>query len=387
MTRWLVSCVLLLGFCAWMAGPATKLARAADDKKPAAKEGDAAKDKSSKSETTGRHASKEGASKSPSGDEKKEWHGRHKGFDSAHHRAGSPEMKKPSAEELFKQFDTDKNGTLSQEEFAAGMKKLEERWHERMQAGHGPQMAHHHHFGHPGMGWDHGYSGMHRHHGPQGKGCPWHPGMHGGFGHHFAHHFGHPGFGHHFGHHGFAPQFGQWGHHFGHPGCGPQFGPWGRSFGHPGFEHHFGHPGFGGPGFGHQFGQWGRGEERRPEGEKHRFTTRDHGRPSEHADRGHEGFPSAGPSTSPSAGHRSFGGNFVYLSGPPSAAGLMERFDKNKDGKLTKDEVPEGLWEHLSQTGAVKDGAVTKEGLEASFKKMQEHFQQRTHHAEGGESK
>ncbi len=46
-------------------------------------------------------------------------------------------------------------------------------------------------------------------------------------------------------------------------------------------------------------------------------------------------------------------------------AKLFERFDANKDGKLTKKEVPERLWERLSAADANKDGAVTKAELEA----------------------
>jgi len=61
----------------------------------------------------------------------------------------------------------------------------------------------------------------------------------------------------------------------------------------------------------------------------------------------------------------------------PSAADIMSHLDKNKDGKLTKDEVPAPLWEHLSNADANKDGAVTKDELEAAQKKMQEQFQQR----------
>ncbi|MBX3184312.1 MAG: hypothetical protein KF915_16915 [Polyangiaceae bacterium] len=44
---------------------------------------------------------------------------------------------------------------------------------------------------------------------------------------------------------------------------------------------------------------------------------------------------------------------------------LFERFDANKDGKLTKSEVPEKLWNRLSRADANKDGAVTKAELEA----------------------
>jgi Ca2+-binding EF-hand superfamily protein len=62
---------------------------------------------------------------------------------------------------------------------------------------------------------------------------------------------------------------------------------------------------------------------------------------------------------------------------PPTPAELFAKYDKNKDGKLTKDEVPAWLWEHISKADANGDGAVTKEELEAAHKKMLEHFQQR----------
>ena len=54
----------------------------------------------------------------------------------------------------------------------------------------------------------------------------------------------------------------------------------------------------------------------------------------------------------------------------PSVAEIFAKLDKNKDGKLTKDEVPARMWEHLSKAGVVKNGAVTKEALEAFHKKM-----------------
>jgi hypothetical protein len=61
----------------------------------------------------------------------------------------------------------------------------------------------------------------------------------------------------------------------------------------------------------------------------------------------------------------------------PTVADLFAQLDKNKDGKLTKDEVPPRLWEHLTKAGAVKNGAVTKEALESSLKKMREEFQKK----------
>ncbi len=35
--------------------------------------------------------------------------------------------------------------------------------------------------------------------------------------------------------------------------------------------------------------------------------------------------------------------------GPPGPQFLLQRFDKNDDGQLTKDEVPEAVWNRLSR--------------------------------------
>ncbi len=51
---------------------------------------------------------------------------------------------------------------------------------------------------------------------------------------------------------------------------------------------------------------------------------------------------------------------------------LFSRFDKNKDGKLTKDEVPAAVWQRISKADANHDGAVTEEELRAFRKKAQE---------------
>ena len=45
---------------------------------------------------------------------------------------------------------------------------------------------------------------------------------------------------------------------------------------------------------------------------------------------------------------------------------MFRRFDTNKDGKLTKDEVPEPLWRRLSRADTDGDGAVTEDELETS---------------------
>ena len=52
--------------------------------------------------------------------------------------------------------------------------------------------------------------------------------------------------------------------------------------------------------------------------------------------------------------------------GPPPdrpVAGMFERWDADNDGKLTQDEVPEGVWNRLSRADADGDGAVTPEEL------------------------
>ncbi|MCP4260592.1 MAG: hypothetical protein GY774_24150 [Planctomycetes bacterium] len=48
-------------------------------------------------------------------------------------------------------------------------------------------------------------------------------------------------------------------------------------------------------------------------------------------------------------------------TGPPNAEAIFSRFDRNSDGKLTKDEVPAGLWQRLRNTDANNDGAITPE--------------------------
>lgn len=68
----------------------------------------------------------------------------------------------------------------------------------------------------------------------------------------------------------------------------------------------------------------------------------------------------------PGFGGPGFGG--PGRGGPPSPAAMMERMDKNKDGKLTKDEFPPPAWEHFSKADANDDGVITAEELEAFVK-------------------
>ena len=65
-----------------------------------------------------------------------------------------------------------------------------------------------------------------------------------------------------------------------------------------------------------------------------------------------------GQGPSGAAGHR----------GPPSPSALLEHFDQNKDGKLTKSELPEFLWDRLSKADLNGDGEITKDELEVHLK-------------------
>lgn len=47
-------------------------------------------------------------------------------------------------------------------------------------------------------------------------------------------------------------------------------------------------------------------------------------------------------------------------------AEMFTNFDKNKDDKLTSDEVPEAIWERMSKADKDADGAVSKAELEAA---------------------
>ncbi len=80
--------------------------------------------------------------------------------------------------------------------------------------------------------------------------------------------------------------------------------------------------------------------------------------------------PPAGPKKGPQAKQAPGGPHAGPPHKMPSVAEIFAKLDKNKDGKLTQDEVPARMWEHLSKAGVVKNGAVTKEALEAFHKKM-----------------
>lgn len=64
-----------------------------------------------------------------------------------------------------------------------------------------------------------------------------------------------------------------------------------------------------------------------------------------------------------------FGGPFggPGRGGPPSRSDLLEHHDQNKDGKLSKDELPRPMWEHLSQADSNGDGDISATELDAHF--------------------
>ena len=56
--------------------------------------------------------------------------------------------------------------------------------------------------------------------------------------------------------------------------------------------------------------------------------------------------------------------------GPPSPSFLLNQFDKNKDGKLTKGELPGFIWDRLSKADKNGDGEVSKDEIEAHLKSI-----------------
>ncbi|MGE0608731.1 MAG: hypothetical protein AB7O62_16675 [Pirellulales bacterium] len=67
------------------------------------------------------------------------------------------------------------------------------------------------------------------------------------------------------------------------------------------------------------------------------------------------------------------GGGFRPMK-RPTVDSIFERSDKNKDGKLTKDEIPDFFWKGISTADTDKDDAVNKAELEEHFKKIRERF-------------
>ena len=78
------------------------------------------------------------------------------------------------------------------------------------------------------------------------------------------------------------------------------------------------------------------------------------------------GGPAAKPQGAPGGPHAGPGGQHR-----PGLSVMFQQWDKKKNGKLTKDEVPAGAWDHFVKMGAVKNGVVTMQSLGEAFKKMQ----------------
>lgn len=54
----------------------------------------------------------------------------------------------------------------------------------------------------------------------------------------------------------------------------------------------------------------------------------------------------------------------------PNAEALFERFDKEHTGSLTKDNVPERVWNRISKADSNSDGKVSKEELQTHLKNV-----------------
>ena len=77
-----------------------------------------------------------------------------------------------------------------------------------------------------------------------------------------------------------------------------------------------------------------------------------------------------GPGSGPRPGSGSGTGPFGRgLFGPPSVDMIFRHADRNHDGKVTKDEVPDFIWKRLSEADTDKDGAVSKSEMEEHLKK------------------
>ena len=61
----------------------------------------------------------------------------------------------------------------------------------------------------------------------------------------------------------------------------------------------------------------------------------------------------------------------------PDPQQMFKRGDKNSDGKITKDEVPEFVWDRLSKADADKDGAVTPEEMKKAREQMREKMREK----------
>ncbi|MCX7420695.1 MAG: hypothetical protein NT013_14310 [Planctomycetia bacterium] len=117
-----------------------------------------------------------------------------------------------------------------------------------------------------------------------------------------------------------------------------------------------------------------RGNEQHDDGHRHGNGAMVPGRPNvgrpEFGRPGMSGPGFGGPSFGrPGFGQQGQGPQFG-MSGPPSVEMIFGRLDRNHDGKVSKDEAPEFLWERLSAADANKDGSISKEEMEQQHQKM-----------------
>jgi Ca2+-binding EF-hand superfamily protein len=68
------------------------------------------------------------------------------------------------------------------------------------------------------------------------------------------------------------------------------------------------------------------------------------------------------------------GGGPSRGGGPGGGPGMFEKFDKNRDGSLDKDELPEPLWQRMKKADKDEDGTISREELDAWRKSMMQHY-------------
>jgi Ca2+-binding EF-hand superfamily protein len=70
--------------------------------------------------------------------------------------------------------------------------------------------------------------------------------------------------------------------------------------------------------------------------------------------------------------------------GRPGMEGMFDRFDKDNDGKLSKDEMPPPMAERLVMADTDEDGAISKDELQAAFRKLRGDMAQRPKQGQPG---
>ncbi len=91
---------------------------------------------------------------------------------------------------------------------------------------------------------------------------------------------------------------------------------------------------------------------------------------SAQAETAHLDAPAPGASAADASGRPDHGQHRGGRRGPPDAAELVKRFDKNADGKLQLSELPEHLQKFIGKADTNGDGVITVEELKAGEEKM-----------------